>query len=94
MPLECAADLAGGAPGLLAAGEVGLGGRIDAGLDAALRLGSLLAVFDGDYATTTVALGAHDPLQARAAATMAGAVALKAAERRRRPEPPNERGAR
>jgi ubiquinone/menaquinone biosynthesis C-methylase UbiE len=29
-----------------------------------LRPGGLLAAFDGDYATTTVALGDHDPLQA------------------------------
>jgi ubiquinone/menaquinone biosynthesis C-methylase UbiE len=29
-----------------------------------LRPGGWLAAFDGDYATTTVALGAHDPLQA------------------------------
>jgi ubiquinone/menaquinone biosynthesis C-methylase UbiE len=33
-----------------------------------------LAVFDGDYATTTVALGEHDPLQVCADATMAGSV--------------------
>jgi ubiquinone/menaquinone biosynthesis C-methylase UbiE len=29
-----------------------------------LRPGGILAAFDGDYATTTVALGDHDPLQA------------------------------
>jgi hypothetical protein len=33
-----------------------------------------LAVFDGDYATTTVALDEHDPLQACAAAMMANSV--------------------
>ena len=33
--------------------------------------GGALAVFDGDYATTTVALGDHDPLQACADAAMA-----------------------
>lgn len=39
-----------------------------------LRPGGWLAIFDGDYATTTVALGDHDPLQACAAITMAGSV--------------------
>jgi ubiquinone/menaquinone biosynthesis C-methylase UbiE len=39
-----------------------------------LRPGGCLAAFDGDYATTTVALGDHDPLQACAAAMMAGSV--------------------
>jgi hypothetical protein len=39
-----------------------------------LRPSGQLAVFDGDYSTTTVALGAHDPLEACAAATMAGSV--------------------
>ena len=39
-----------------------------------LRPGGLLAAFDGDYATTTVALGDHDPLQACADATMASSV--------------------
>lgn len=33
-----------------------------------------LATFDGDYSTTTVALGDHDPLQACAEATMANSV--------------------
>jgi SAM-dependent methyltransferase len=33
-----------------------------------------LAAFDGDYATTTVALGDHDPLQACVEATMASSV--------------------
>jgi ubiquinone/menaquinone biosynthesis C-methylase UbiE len=36
--------------------------------------GGTLAVFDGDYATTTVALGDHDPLQACADAAMAALV--------------------
>ena len=35
------------------------------------RRGGALAVFDGDYATTTVAVGDHDPLQACADAAMA-----------------------
>jgi ubiquinone/menaquinone biosynthesis C-methylase UbiE len=39
-----------------------------------LRPQGWLAVFDGDYATTTVALGDHDPLQACADATMAHSV--------------------
>jgi SAM-dependent methyltransferase len=39
-----------------------------------LRPGGLLAAFDGDYATTTVALGDHDPLQACPDATMASSV--------------------
>lgn len=39
-----------------------------------LRPAGLLAAFDGDYATTTVALGDHDPLQACADATMASSV--------------------
>jgi ubiquinone/menaquinone biosynthesis C-methylase UbiE len=39
-----------------------------------LRPPGWLAVFDGDYATTTVSLGAHDPLQACADATMASSV--------------------
>jgi ubiquinone/menaquinone biosynthesis C-methylase UbiE len=39
-----------------------------------LRSGGLLLVLDGDYATTTVALGDHDPLQACAAMTMAHSV--------------------
>jgi ubiquinone/menaquinone biosynthesis C-methylase UbiE len=39
-----------------------------------LRPGGWLATFDGDYATTTVGLGEHDPLQACAATTMANSV--------------------
>lgn len=39
-----------------------------------LRSHGLLAAFDGDYATTTVALSDHDPLQACANATMANSV--------------------
>jgi SAM-dependent methyltransferase len=39
-----------------------------------LRPQGWLAAFDGDYATTTVALGDHDPLQACADATMANSV--------------------
>jgi ubiquinone/menaquinone biosynthesis C-methylase UbiE len=39
-----------------------------------LRPGGLLAAFDGDYATTTVALGDHDPLQACVDAMMANSV--------------------
>lgn len=39
-----------------------------------LRAGGSLAVLDGDYATTTVALGDHDPLQACVDAMMAGSV--------------------
>jgi ubiquinone/menaquinone biosynthesis C-methylase UbiE len=39
-----------------------------------LRPGGCLAAFDGDYATTTVALGDHDPLQACVDAMMAGSV--------------------
>lgn len=39
-----------------------------------LRPLSWLAAFDGDYATTTVALGDHDPLQACADAMMANSV--------------------
>lgn len=39
-----------------------------------LRPGGCLAAFDGDYATTTVALGDHDPLQICAEATMANSV--------------------
>jgi len=39
-----------------------------------LRASGWLAVFDGDYATTTVALGEHDPLQACVDATMANSV--------------------
>jgi ubiquinone/menaquinone biosynthesis C-methylase UbiE len=40
----------------------------------ALRTGGRLAIFDGDYATTTVALGDHDPLQVCADAMMANSV--------------------
>ena len=39
-----------------------------------LRPLGYLAAFDGDYATTTVALGDHDPLQACAEAMMANSV--------------------
>jgi ubiquinone/menaquinone biosynthesis C-methylase UbiE len=39
-----------------------------------LRPDGWLAVFDGDYATTTVALGDHDPLQACADAMVANSV--------------------
>jgi ubiquinone/menaquinone biosynthesis C-methylase UbiE len=39
-----------------------------------LRPSGWLAAFDGDYATTTVALGDHDPLQACADVTMANSV--------------------
>lgn len=39
-----------------------------------LRTAGWLAVFDGDYATTTVALGDHDPLQACVDAMMARSV--------------------
>ncbi|MGD9894643.1 MAG: methyltransferase domain-containing protein [Dehalococcoidia bacterium] len=39
-----------------------------------LRPGGVLALFDGDYATTTVALGDHDPLQACVDAMMANSV--------------------
>jgi ubiquinone/menaquinone biosynthesis C-methylase UbiE len=39
-----------------------------------LRPGGWLAAFDGDYATTTVALGDHDPLQACVEAMMANSV--------------------
>jgi arsenite methyltransferase len=39
-----------------------------------LRPSGWLGVFDGDYATTTVALGDHDPLQACADAVMANSV--------------------
>lgn len=37
-------------------------------------IGGLLAIFDGDYATTTVAICDHDPLQACADAAMAALV--------------------
>jgi ubiquinone/menaquinone biosynthesis C-methylase UbiE len=39
-----------------------------------LRSGGQLAILDGDYATTTVAIGDHDPLQACVDAAMAGLV--------------------
>ena len=39
-----------------------------------LRPGGRLAILDGDYATTTVASGDHDPLQACADGAMAGLV--------------------
>ena len=39
-----------------------------------LRAGGSLAVFDGDYATTTVALADHDPLQVCVDAMMANSV--------------------
>jgi SAM-dependent methyltransferase len=39
-----------------------------------LRPGGIVAVFDGDYATTTVALGEHDPLQVCVDAMMASSV--------------------
>lgn len=39
-----------------------------------LRPGGQLAVFDGDYATTTVGLGDHDPLQACVTAMMTNSV--------------------
>jgi ubiquinone/menaquinone biosynthesis C-methylase UbiE len=39
-----------------------------------LRPSGLLAVFDGDYATVTVALGDHDPVQACVDAMVAGSV--------------------
>ncbi len=39
-----------------------------------LRPGGCLAVFDGDYATTTVALADHDPLQSCVDAMMANSV--------------------
>lgn len=39
-----------------------------------VRSAGWLAVFDGDYATTTVALGDHDPLQTAVAAMMASSV--------------------
>jgi ubiquinone/menaquinone biosynthesis C-methylase UbiE len=47
-----------------------------------LRPGGCLAVFDGDYATTTVALTDHDPLQACVDAMMANSVADRRVMRR------------
>jgi ubiquinone/menaquinone biosynthesis C-methylase UbiE len=38
------------------------------------RAGGWLAIFDGDYATTTVAIGDHDPLQTCVDAMLAGSV--------------------
>jgi ubiquinone/menaquinone biosynthesis C-methylase UbiE len=39
-----------------------------------MRAGACLAIFDGDYATTTVALGDHDPLQSCVDAMMSTSV--------------------
>jgi SAM-dependent methyltransferase len=39
-----------------------------------LRRGGRLAILDGDYSTTTVAIGDHDPLQACADSAMSGLV--------------------
>jgi len=39
-----------------------------------IRPGGVLAIFDGDYATTTVAVGHHDPLQTCVEAMMANSV--------------------
>jgi ubiquinone/menaquinone biosynthesis C-methylase UbiE len=47
-----------------------------------LRPGGLLAVFDGDYATATVALGDHDPLQACVDAMMRASVTERRVMRR------------
>jgi ubiquinone/menaquinone biosynthesis C-methylase UbiE len=47
-----------------------------------LRRGGLLAAFDGDYATATVALDAHDPLQSCVDATMANSVTDRRVMRR------------
>jgi SAM-dependent methyltransferase len=47
-----------------------------------LRAGGWLAVFDGDYATTTVALGDHDPLQVCVNAMMANSVTDRSVVRR------------
>ena len=46
----------------------------EAVLREARRVAAHLGVFDGDYATTTVAIAEHDPLQACADATVAGLV--------------------
>jgi ubiquinone/menaquinone biosynthesis C-methylase UbiE len=46
----------------------------EAALREARRVARHLGVFDGDYATTTVAIGENDPLQACAEATVAGLV--------------------
>lgn len=48
--------------------------RMLAEVSRVLRPTGWLAVFDGDYATATVALGDHDPLQACLAAMMANSV--------------------
>lgn len=47
-----------------------------------LRAGGCLAVFDGDYATTTVALAEHDPLQVCVDAMMANSVTDRRVMRR------------
>jgi SAM-dependent methyltransferase len=47
-----------------------------------LRRGGRLAAFDGDYATTTVALGDHDPLQVCVDAMMADSVGDRRVMRR------------
>jgi ubiquinone/menaquinone biosynthesis C-methylase UbiE len=47
-----------------------------------LRPGGLLAVFDGDYSTTTVALGDHDPLQVCVDAMVTGSVTYRFVVRR------------
>jgi SAM-dependent methyltransferase len=47
-----------------------------------LRAGGLLAAFDGDYATATVALDEHDPLQACVDAMMANSVTDRRVMRR------------
>lgn len=47
-----------------------------------LRPGGTLAVFDGDYATTTVALSDHDPLQACVDAMMRASVTERRVMRR------------
>jgi ubiquinone/menaquinone biosynthesis C-methylase UbiE len=49
-------------------------GRVVADAARVLRPGGLLAVFDGDYSTTTVALGDHDPLQVCVDAMTTGSV--------------------
>jgi hypothetical protein len=50
-----------------------------------LKTRGLLAAFDGDYATTTVALGAHDPLQACVLAMMENSLCDPWLVRRLRP---------
>jgi ubiquinone/menaquinone biosynthesis C-methylase UbiE len=49
-------------------------GRALAEAHRVLRLSGWVGVFDGDYATTTVALGGHDPLQACVDMMMANSV--------------------